>query len=277
MYPLNRLRSAAVLLTLPALGLCFNHASAATLLTESFDYSAGALIEDNGWLLNSGTTIKQTATSPGLTYAGMDTAGLSTQLTQVSSGTSGQDLAHSFTAQSSGTLYTSFLISLSGGPITSTVGDYPIHMQQISAGPFFNRVVIRTDGLGGFNFGLRKESSGTIAYESNARAYSTTYLVVMSYEFVDGGTSNDIGSLWVNPTLTALPPVALLTTTSGVDATGLDRVNLRQSSSTGFAHTDTVDEIKVTTTWAEAIVGVPEPSTSLLGLVAGLGLMRRRR
>src|SRR6478752_2012994 len=92
------------------LGISWAQVSAQSL-TEDFDYPAGQLITANGWTAHSGAGTNAIAvTSPGLTYTSHPGSGIGNA---VSMTTSGEDDNKGFTAISSGSIYTSFLINVS--------------------------------------------------------------------------------------------------------------------------------------------------------------------
>ena len=98
-------------------------------------------------------------------------------------------------------------------------------------------------------FGIAKNST-TATYESTVRTLGTTYLVVLKYTYNAGTTTDDVVSLFVNPTLGSPEPTATIAaTTSGgaTDAVTIDRIALRQGTASS-ASAQIIDAIRVGTT-----------------------------
>ena len=94
------------------------------LLNDNFSYTAGTLLTANGWTAHSGAgTNAITVTSPGLIYAGYIGSGIDNAATMVATG---EDDNRSYTAQTSGTVYYSFMVNFTSATLT---GDYFIHLQ----------------------------------------------------------------------------------------------------------------------------------------------------
>lgn len=102
-----------------------------------------------------------------------------------------------------------------------------------------------------------------------------THLLVLKAEKNASGTYNRI-SLFIDPTSLSEPGSA----TEQVNASsGLSTVGLLTARSAFHAAGDTVqiDNLLVGDSWADVVTAIPEPSAALLILLAGLGLLRRRR
>lgn len=244
--------AAALLLLLPAVA-----ANAAVVYTEDFSYVAASQLNgQGGWAAHSGAgTSPHLISASGLTYAGYPGSGVGLAVGPLA--TSGEDNNHTFTGQTSGVVYLSFLVNVTS---TQTTGDYFIHLFDgaVGSGAFFGRVFVKKDPAStNFDFGIQLRSTGPAAY---TLAYSftpgTTYLVVMKYTFV-AGANNDTVALFVNPTLGGVEPAPNLTTSNATDAdaTNLDGVAIRQGSAANAASV-TVDAIRVSTTWIDATTPV---------------------
>jgi len=239
--------------------------SMSQVLTEDFSYAAGQLITLNGWTAHSGGgTNAITVTSPGLTYSGHPGSGVGNAVTMT---TSGEDDNKAITAINSGTVYMSFLVKLSAA---QTAGDYFIGLFQTSS-IFPVRIYAKSDGAGGFFFGVSKGSSAAV-YETTARSFGTTYLVVTNYIFNAGTTTDDIINLWVNPALggTETPATIPNVTGTSTDATSVAAVYLRQGSATN-APTQQVDAILVGTTWASVTPGAAVPTLNISSPLTAFG------
>jgi hypothetical protein len=226
--------------------LAVSFSSNSQLLTENFNYAAGQLITNNGWTAHSvGGTNPILVTAPGLTYAGHTGSGVGNAVTL---GASGEDDNKTFTAVSSGKVYYSFLINVSSATAT---GDYCVGLLQ-NATLFPHRVYVKSDGAGGFFFGLAKLNSTPIVYETTSRSFGTTYFVVGNYIFNTATTTDDALNLWVNPALggTETTPAIANVTGASTDAPTISAVFLRQ----GGAATSSIQQIDaflVGTTWED--------------------------
>ena len=222
------------------------------LLTEDFTYTAGQLLSANGWTAYSGAgTNALTVTSPGLTYTGHPGSGVGNAVSMTNTG---EDANRTFTTATTGSVYMSFLVSLSA----VQTGDYFAGLFQ-STSVFPLRVYVKSDGAGGFQFGMSKSNS-TVSYETSSRTFGTTYLVVVKYTFNAATTTDDVLDLWVNPALGGTETTPTIANVSGTstDATGISAVFLRQGGS-GSASTQQVDAILAGTTWAQV---TPSGSTA---------------
>src|SRR5439155_8727729 len=121
--------------------------------------------------------------------------------------TSGQDVNHSFTSQSSGSVYAATLINLSA----ASTGDYFFHVGPTNQSTlFFGRTFAKNNGSN-FQLGLAFSSSGGSGqpagpvYSPTLYTYGQTYLIVVKYTF-NGGVNDDVVSLFINPAIGASEP-----------------------------------------------------------------------
>ncbi len=252
--PARRLFATA--LTLGVMLACGATAARATsLYTEDFSYAnASALVGQGGWAAHSGAgTNPVTVASPGLSYAGFAGSGIGGMVGTMA--TSGEDVNHTFTTQSSGSLYTSFLVNVQSA---ATAGDYCLNFMSIPTSTlFYSRLYIKKDAANNaFGLGVRFSSGGTVPYTATNLVFGQTYLVVLKYTFV-AGTANDVVSLYVNPSVGAPEPAATLThsATDGAvadAASGLGTIAMRQGSAS-TSPTQQFDGIRIGTTWADVV------------------------
>ncbi len=261
-----RLRLAA-LLGVAILALTSLPARGTLLLTENFNYTAGTLLNANGWstiTTGAGTTPPAIA-APGLTYSGYAGSGVGNA---VSLATSGEDDRKTFVQQTSGSLYAAALINVSSA---QTSGDYFIALTASGASPgFLARIFIKKDATAStFGLGIAKDTAGTTAGPSYTATtlynLNQTYLVVVKYTFIGGTTTDDRIDLFVNPAIggTEPSPTVANVTSTGTDSTGLAQVVLRQGSATAAAAL-AVDALRVATTWAEAVAVDCTPPTAMV-------------
>lgn len=230
------------------------------LLTENFDYTAGQAITANTWTAHSAAgTNAITVVSPGLTYTGHPGSGVGNAASMINSG---EDVNKAFAAPvTSGSVYASFLVNFSA----VQTGDYFTGFYQ-SSSVFPVRVYAKTNGAGGFFFGVSKGSS-TAVYETNARALNTTYLVVIKYTFNTGSTTDDEINLWVDPALGGTETTATIpgVTSTGGDATTIGALMLRQGSASS-APSQKVDAILAGITWESVTPSATVPAINATAL-----------
>ncbi len=240
--------------------------SFAQVLTEDFNYTAGQLITANGWTAHSGGgTNSITVTAPGLTYTGHPGSGVGNA---VSMTTTGEDANKTFTAITTGSVYFSFLVNLSAAQAT---GDYFIGLFQTTA-IFPVRLYAKSDGAGGFFFGVSKGAS-TVVYETTSRSFGTTYLVVSNYVYNTGTATDDVINLWVNPALGGTETPATIANVTGTsnDATTIGAIYLRQGTAAN-ASTQQVDAILVGATWESVTpTGAAAPLLSISSPLPAFG------
>ncbi|MFZ4772316.1 MAG: T9SS type A sorting domain-containing protein [Ferruginibacter sp.] len=246
----------------------------APLLIEDFNYPVGDPLTAHDWNAHSGgTTNPVLVTSPGLTFAGYvgSNIGLAAGVNNT-----GQDVNKLYTAQTSGTVYVSFLVNATAN---TGAGGYFFHLFDPTASTAFRaRTYIKPKTgkmLLGFSFNASsmQDSSGTLLN------FGETYLFVAKYKIVDGVT-NDIASLFVFKagdnfaTEPATPTLGPLTATLTVPADptsplGPDiiptGIALRQFES---AERITVDGFRVKTKWElteDVLTGINDEARQQIG------------
>lgn len=259
--------------------LLLQSAHATLFFQEGFNYTAGTPLHGNdGWSRGStGLTI----TNASLTYPGLaGTSPSGNALLDVSgSGTFTVNM-YNATSNTAGTVYFSFLLSpvllssASNQEVAALVPDNGTPNGGVDALGVYV-------GAGSFNgtyqIGVRHNGSDATYVNTAAMTLGSTNFFVVAYTF-NPGTSDDVVSLWVNPTPGGSRPAADATMSGGTDAANLDKIEFKSpSSSTGGNWV--FDTLRIGDAWAD-VTPVPEPSTfALMGF--GLGLMaamiRRRR
>jgi hypothetical protein len=177
-------------------------ASAQSLFKEDFNYTAsttnGLATQSNGaWFnVNSGDSVLIDAGS--LSYPGYPP---STGNKIIFDGT-GIDPQRTFTAQTSGTVYYSFLLNCTSlASITSTTGGYFTGFRGGTSSTFGCCVWIKNNDGNSFYIGISPRSSGGTpaqTYSTTSYPINTPLLIVVSYQFIDG-TTNDVVNMWINP------------------------------------------------------------------------------
>lgn len=229
------------------------------LLVDDFNYAAGGLLTANGWTAHSGGgTNSIAAVSPGLTLSGYPSSGVGNAAGLT---TTGEDVNRPFTVQSTGTVYSAFMVRVADAS-TDPLGGYFYHFGPDPVGTTFRgRVFLKKDASNNLAFGLSKAltTAGNIAFTDFVYSLNTTYLVVLKYTIVDGAT-NDTVQLFVSTTVPGSEPAATLTAT---DVTQTDitigTVSLRQGA-TATAPTLVADGIRVGTSWASVTQATAAPA-----------------
>jgi hypothetical protein len=231
------------------------------LLEENFDFTG--LLTDNGWTAHSGAGTNPINTTAGLSYLEYLSSGVGNAALIDASG---ESVHRTFTVQSGGSVYSSFLINVSaaGSTYFINLGNDPI------GATYRGRVFILSDGTGDFEIGLSQSSSTEQGMTNNNYNFSTTYLLVLKYLFVSG-TSNDEVSLFVFDS--GVPSTEPVTPTlgpfTGTDISGIGSFALRQS--TGFPNV-VVDGVRISDSWSQAPLPVELSSFSAVVLDNGVKL-----
>ena len=238
-------------------------------LEENFGYSIGNLtsVSSSKWVNFSGSGNFIQVTNGSLSYTGYPSSGTGNKIDIISVGTSAEDVYTQFATQGEGVkVYASFLLNLPNttGLATniSTTGDYFVaFLPSTSITTFNSRVSIRQGTVADkYQIGLRANSSNAAAVWSTIDLdINTTYLIVCSYEMITGA-SNDVASLWINPSLAGAEPSADLTQIAATDIADVARILIRQGSTT--TPNASIDGIRVATEWSQAPLPVELSSFS---------------
>ncbi len=230
--------------------LFYNISFGQSLFVEEFNYTTGDLLTAHNWVQSgTSTTNPLSISSPGLTYTNYPSvAGNACTLALT-----GQDVYQSYTAQSSGNVYLSFLLNVQ----STGTGDYFIALSpSTSQTNYYLRVHIKSNGSG-FSMGLSKsnEVTGGSIYGTTVLNFNTTYLVVCKHTFVAAATTDDIESVFVfnDPLIPATEPstpeVGPYTNATKNDPADLGYVTIRQGS-TGASALLKIDGIRLDTSWS---------------------------
>jgi len=212
-----------------------------TIASDDFSYPDGSLVPNGGWAGHSGT--------------GGDFL-VNSGAAVIQHGVPSEDVNLGFVLQSSGILTATFDIVVNDDTIISgTDFEYFAHFR--TGNTFRSRLdVVAPTVNGDYTLGISSGSSTAEATLGTDFSYGETVSVSISFDFSDGTGSLTVGG----DTITG--------SANGAGDT-LNSFALRQSDSANN-ETIRVDNLVITST-------VPEPSTALLGGLALLGLLRRRR
>jgi hypothetical protein len=162
------------------------------LFVEDFNYPAGDLLTAHGWTAHSGgTTAAVAVTSPGLTFDGYvgSNKGLAAGVLAT-----GQDVNAQFTEQTTGSVYTSFMVNAA---INTGFGGYFFHYFDPNASTAFRARTFIKPLTGkmkiGFSFNASSPQDSSLSKLLN---FGETYLFVVKYTMI-AGPDNDNVSLYV--------------------------------------------------------------------------------
>ena len=221
---------------------------------ENFDYPAGDSLNTHGWVAHSQPGVNPVMIIAGsLSYPGYSSSDIGNSVDVIGSTAvpSREDLTATFNIDSVSNVYCSFLVKVVS--IGAQV-DYFFHFREDPVAAILRgRVMLQNNGSGGFNFGISKGSTTVIDWDTTARTFNETYLIVLKYEYIVG-TDNDLIHLFVNPPLTGIEPS---TPDATVPDTNTDiivnAVSIRQGSRDYFVQ---LDGIRVATSWSLAPIPV---------------------
>jgi hypothetical protein len=278
------------LITLAAL-LAAPLTHATTLLEESFNYTPNAsLTAANASWVAYGSGADPAVVAQNLSFDGLKgSTGNALSLSGA-----GSSNFRTFTAQTTGTVYFSFLLNVTDITSFTTTSSTPL----LSLLGNDNALTPRGAGVflrpetGGYVMGLNKVNSSPTsggAIASSVLSVGQTYLIVASYEIISG-SNNDVVSIWINPTSStfandANKPTSTFAITTGTDfnpgASGISALSIMHGSGLAGMPSLLIDEVRVGTTWADVTPsGIPEPSSIALlagGFILCATTMMRRR
>ena len=250
-------------ISLLVLGLFSTLATGQTV--ENFEYTSGELLTANGYG-TKGDAPAVYVTDSGLEYSGLAVSGVGKAAhIEISENGDGDPSTYGgeriawremfSQSVSSGTVYLSFIAK-----IQSTIdganmfNNFFISMSNPDRNKLRGRVMAKDDGSGNVMFGLTKGYSTTINWTTATYDYNKTYLFVVKYEFLTGGDSDDVASLFIfdaatDGVPTSEPTAADLTTNDGSDTPKIKIVHLRQRKVDAI-----VDGLIMGTSWGDVVV-----------------------
>jgi len=227
---------------------------------ENFDYTDGSLLTNNCWAAHSSAGFNPITVTSGsiITYPCYLSSGIGNQviLNSPAIGTSAEDVNRTFTSQTAGTVYASFLVNITSA---TTTGDYFFHLGPSIISPTYNgKVYVKLDASNNVYFGISK-ATGPQVWTPALYSLGTTYLIILKYT-INPGIDNDVASIFINPPLAAVEPASgwLVSTDSPLDPSDIGSVALRQGSPS-FAPELKLDGIRVSTSWSDISSPTPPP------------------
>ena len=150
------------------------------MLTEDFEYSAGDLLTNHGWVAHSGGgTQPITVNDGGLTYSGYAGSGIGNAALVDNNG---EDVNKIFSAQTSGIVYASFMVRVDNYVTSSP--SYFLHFGQddpMNSSAYRGKVFAQKSGTTDLQFGL-SFASNTPTLTTVDYLIGTTYLLVVKYQ-----------------------------------------------------------------------------------------------
>jgi len=250
-------------------------ANAAVLMADDFNaYTLGNLVPQDSWVAHSGAGVRpvQVVPSPPC-FCSQGEPGNAVQIVQDGSG---EDVSKAVgvTMGEGDKWYAGFCVVVDGeGPLTDS--DYFAHFK--TSGNYFAGKVFASpanEAGNDFTFAFQAAGSGEVpaVYWPTDFSFGTCHRIIASYEYDTG-----YGEMWVDPDCALGPDGNLKIDDTGYTANALAAYAFRQATHSGVNPIETVDNLVVSTSWAEACcVCVPEPATLALFAIGGLALLRRR-
>ncbi|MBW7895258.1 MAG: PEP-CTERM sorting domain-containing protein [Opitutaceae bacterium] len=261
------------------LALVFTGLIHAQIVYDPFDYTVGQTLAGQALSGTSAWAALNTGTAPVIATDSLVVPGLATPSGNSVSFAGGniQEALLSFPAISSGSIYYSFALRLTGLPTAAT---YTFALAT-GTSTYGTALWIKPNGSG-YQIGVSQRSDLAAVYDSTVYDLNTTLFIVGRHEYVTVPENNDdISGLWINPSSgdygSAYAPDPTLTSIGGLDRGFTDHFLLRGASGSPAGN---FDELRIGTTWASVTPAVPEPAASVLllgGAATVLVLLRRRR
>jgi len=211
---------------------------------ENFNFT-GRLI-DNGWDVYGDPPYPNAIeTTDGLSYEEYVCSGIGNAA--YINGNRSERTYKTFTSTNSGAIYASFLFEAKNYSGAELIYFNKNPFESIVASGNYAWMDIIGAGMGIFKFGLKIDYYDTIEYTTETYSYNTTYLVVLKYEFISGGSNNDEASLYVfesgipasEPSSPTIGPL------SNNDATNLGSIVLGYQGNPNCV----IDGIRVSDSW----------------------------
>jgi hypothetical protein len=179
----------------------------------------------------------------------------------------------SITTNAATTFYMSFVVRVpSSAGVSSTSSATPeIALQTTSGSNLAYFYIADANSGNNLKFGISKDGGGG-SYSSGNYSFNTTYLIVLRYDIVTGGSSNDKMYLWVNPIITSEPSTASanVSITSGSDGSFTGNINALQLFQSDNSATASLDALKVA--YAKNFSNVPANSAAAWNALSPVGI-----
>ncbi len=227
------------------------HTAAQTLLTENFNYPVSDTLKGSGsWFRNSASMNDVKVKAPGLLFDGYGGSGVG-NAAWFNNKPNGSIYVQNLVKMDTGTVYLSYLMNVDSMAKAATDG-YNVAMDQYGGNTNVNlHSNIQRVNDSTYRIGVTK--SQIMNYVKRTFSTKKTYLVILKYSFVSGGTSNDSAKIFVFSSGVPLsePSVPDTFIVSGNDAADIGEIWLANAFvQTGLQGSSlSIDGIKVGRTW----------------------------
>lgn len=242
----NKFKRSIFLLLLFTFCITINTVKGQVLLSESFNYPPGTLLNNAGWTTYENGTNHIVVKAGNLLYTGSvgNTFGNKIFLNNI-----GQDVSKAFAgtsiANTGDAIYVSMVVNVKEA---RPVGNYFFTFNTKTFAPIF----IKARG-NGYSFGIKKNvTSGNVVYEETERPFDQNVVLVLKYEAVTRN-GNDFVKLYINPTLASAEPANSQLTYTEIgtaDLTDFSNIHLEQGA-IATSPTLEVDNINVGKSWID--------------------------
>ena len=228
------------------------------LVYDGFDYTAGDLGTNGGWVPRStGTDIQVIADN--LTYAGF--ANSVGNAAQFSTSLGGKDPQLAFSAQSTGIVYASFLLKVTDVS-GATAPRYSFGLSNAadpatSSGNYTACLYIKAS-TGGYQIGINRGTTDTDTQWASAEyTLNDVVLVVVSYDI-----TNQVSKIWINPASSSFGGSTEPELAASASSGNFPGTNSNIVASVFFRQTNTqnpvmtLDELRIGKTWADVTTKV---------------------
>jgi len=232
--------------------------ASAQLLVEDFNYSVGTVLTatatadpTSGWLSHSGNGTANIDVTSGLSFSGYAGSGIGGA---ANLDNNGQDINKPFTAQTSGVVYTAFIIQAAALNNSS----YFLHLgPAVMGSTFFSRVWINATGTG---VGFTNTSTAPTTFAAISAGIPT--LIVLKHNFTTHTSKLFVLNSYAS-TEPATADITIAETITEIGSIGLRQYNAGQKI--------IVDGIRVGTSWSDACAapGAPKVSTPTFSATPG--------
>ena len=221
------------------------------LLHDPFNYTPDPVLglaaqSSSNWLIvNTGDSILVDAGN--LSYTGL----AASTGNKIKFDNAGTDYYRIFASQTTGTIYSSFILNVSSLGTMTTAGGYFAGFIQAGSTSLFGAAVWTrlSTTAGKYNVGISTRSNSAVSWLAAELDPGTPQFIVFAY-VMNAAAADDVTKIWLNTTaIGAAEPAADATSVPGTDLTSVERFFLRQASTTGTPFIE-MDEVRVGTTWA---------------------------